>query len=403
MRTIKYIFLLVLCACSAYCQPATSGSITASGATCGTASACVTWTLGSWTGVSLGGATVQLSGTFSATNQFEATNDPSPTAAGNWYSIAPTQGTTLSSSATAAGIWQFNITGLTGLRVRSSAYSSGTVNVQIMPSTNSARSSGIHSGGTNTATNLPQFDTNGNLINSGATSDGSGNLSATTGTFSGAVAATSLATSPPCAGCGGGFVNAEGTTPSSIAGVTVPQSGYDAAYADSTAHAMLFSYNGGPWGYPALVVGSDSTTWTSTTGTGLIGSPITLVASTLPTGLYRADYEIAQLTHGNCTTPGTFSLRLGYTNGNTNVNYALSSGNSAVAHAVENAPTTLVNAFVLGTAINTGSANSGTKMFYALTGVAINYQMNQSVGGSGGTCNVFDTFQTVITVTKVRG
>jgi len=126
------------------------------------------------------------------------------------------------------------------------------------------------------------------------------------------------------------------------------------------------------------------------------------VATTLPTGLYRADYEIAQLTHGNCTTPGAVSLRLGYTNGNTNVNYALSSGNASVAFTAENAPTTLLNVATLATSLSSGSAYSGYKDFYALTGVAINYQMNQGTGGSGGTCNVFDTFQVVMTITKIK-
>lgn len=77
-------------------------------------------------GAVLGTAVLQLSGTFTATVTFEATVDDS-----NWIAI---QGTNLNagtaaSTATAAGLFRFNLAGLSKLRARVSAYTSGNVTV----------------------------------------------------------------------------------------------------------------------------------------------------------------------------------------------------------------------------------------------------------------------------------
>lgn len=72
-------------------------------------------------------AVLQVSGTFSATVTFEATVDGT-----NWIAV---QGTNLNSSAaastaTAAGLFRFDVRGLVQLRARVSAYTSGNVTVR---------------------------------------------------------------------------------------------------------------------------------------------------------------------------------------------------------------------------------------------------------------------------------
>lgn len=95
---------------------------------CTTANACLVLTLGSQDRT----AVVQLSGTFSATAQFEASGN----GGASWASIAgPTFALgAAASSATAAGAWTFDVAGRTSVRVRLSAYTSGTVNATITSS-----------------------------------------------------------------------------------------------------------------------------------------------------------------------------------------------------------------------------------------------------------------------------
>lgn len=70
---------------------------------------------------------VQITGTFSGTVQFEVSMDGGTT----WVSISgtPVASTTTATSATAPGMWQFDISGIELFRVRCSAYTSGSINV----------------------------------------------------------------------------------------------------------------------------------------------------------------------------------------------------------------------------------------------------------------------------------
>lgn len=70
-----------------------------------------------------GSVSVSVQGTFSATFQFEATADGI-----NYVAIngLPPSSSTGASSTSAAGVWQFNVAGLVGFRVRCSTYASGT-------------------------------------------------------------------------------------------------------------------------------------------------------------------------------------------------------------------------------------------------------------------------------------
>ncbi len=74
---------------------------------------------------------VQITGTFTATLSFETTSDGTNWAATQGFVPSTGAGAT---SATNIGIWQFSIAGLSALRVRASAYTSGTASVFIQSS-----------------------------------------------------------------------------------------------------------------------------------------------------------------------------------------------------------------------------------------------------------------------------
>jgi hypothetical protein len=108
------------------------GNITASGSTCATANACVTLHLPS---PMVGNVSIQLSGTFTLTGQFEQSPDNQATWDG--LSCNPQPSGVAVSSATAADLWVCAVAGVTDVRVRGSAYTSGTAAVVIQPSNTS--------------------------------------------------------------------------------------------------------------------------------------------------------------------------------------------------------------------------------------------------------------------------
>lgn len=124
------IILLLLSAC-AFGQMSSTGSITASGSTCATTNACISLTLFNAPNLSTTAASIALSGTFSGTLQFESTTDGI-----NWSAIGglPVTPGSAMTSATAVGTWNFGIAAQNGLRVRCSAFTSGTITVLIQAS-----------------------------------------------------------------------------------------------------------------------------------------------------------------------------------------------------------------------------------------------------------------------------
>lgn len=130
----KLLLLLLLFSLPVMAQPngaVSTGSLTAQATTCSTpanTSACVLLPLTK----DLPSAGIVLSGTFSATTQFEVSVD-----AVNWSSVNayPSSGTaTAVTSATAAGTWYIQNAGAYAwLRARCSTYSSGTVVVTLNP------------------------------------------------------------------------------------------------------------------------------------------------------------------------------------------------------------------------------------------------------------------------------
>ena len=138
--------LIYLAGSFCYGQNYANGSITASGSTCATAGACVVAQLQQ----NSGGATITLSGTWSATVQFEAAADGVNFSA---LSMTPVGGGSAVTSATGNGVWQVNIAGLSVVRARASALASGTAVVNIQGSQASARTS-PGGGGSGTVTSV---------------------------------------------------------------------------------------------------------------------------------------------------------------------------------------------------------------------------------------------------------
>jgi hypothetical protein len=134
---MKKLFLLLLLSLPALAQlqgppqPQT-GSLTAANTGC-IAASCLLVTVPADAST----ATVILSGTWSATAQFEVCADTQTNCTGTvgtWFSIngQPLPTGQQVTSALANGIWQFDIAGFTNFRVRVSAYSSGTVSASVL-------------------------------------------------------------------------------------------------------------------------------------------------------------------------------------------------------------------------------------------------------------------------------
>lgn len=184
----KLIFaLLLICGVPALAQQVT-GNLTASTTDCTVAAACLMQNLGS----TAGAASITLSGTWSATVQFEATgnNDANYQA----ISCVPTNSTVTATSSTTTGTWTCNVAGLTNIRVRVSSYSSGTVAVtmnkspaaassrfapgapvgsfNILPSVVSIGSQGSAGAGSTLTLSPPASIVNGNILIATVSADG---------------------------------------------------------------------------------------------------------------------------------------------------------------------------------------------------------------------------------------
>lgn len=149
MKKILYVFaFLSLLGPPVFAQSGgVVGNLTADSTDCTKTNACLLLEVLSING----GATIKLSGTFSATVQFEATADPLTVGAASavWVALSatPSNSSTTATSATAAGVWQVNVAGYQRIRVRVSTYASGTVAAAINLSTASARGGSGGGGG----------------------------------------------------------------------------------------------------------------------------------------------------------------------------------------------------------------------------------------------------------------
>jgi hypothetical protein len=109
-----------------------TGNITAASADCSTANSCVTLTKSA----NDAGAAAVITGTFNATQLFEATVDNT-----NWTAVsaAPIDGGAAVTSTTTTGAWQITAAGFTGIRVRATPYVSGTAVVSLQVSLGAVR------------------------------------------------------------------------------------------------------------------------------------------------------------------------------------------------------------------------------------------------------------------------
>lgn len=126
MKKLLLLFVLLPLLASAQLQgppqPFT-GSLTAASASC-LASNCLTVTVPADAST----LTIQLTGTWSATVQFEVSADNQAT--WNGINAQPIPNGQQVSSAAANGVWQADVAGFTNARIRVSAFSSGTVLAQ---------------------------------------------------------------------------------------------------------------------------------------------------------------------------------------------------------------------------------------------------------------------------------
>jgi hypothetical protein len=300
----RLIIILILLALARAAPAQQKVNLTASGTTCasGVSAACLSVSVDP----TQGGATFTLTGTFSATVQFEASGDGGAT----WVAlnVTPSNSTTAVTSATATGTWQANVAGYTNVRERVSTFSSGPVVASIIESTASARAGGGGGGaGTITGSGTAGFVTEftaatalGNsLCDEGVTV---ANVLTCTDTSGAKFVAVATGTPPSCSpGTSGAFCAGEGTAPGGAASV-------DMLYANAANHCLTAINNNVDVG--CLITSPASLTVTTGSGTS-IGSTQLCAAASCPAGTYVVHVYVDITTP--CGTSGTYVINLIYT------------------------------------------------------------------------------------------
>lgn len=184
MKRLLFLLVLAVLPVSGF---AASAIITTNGSDCSVSTRCLVVSLPQ----DKGGATLTLSGTWTGTMQFEATGDGGIT----WSSVnvLPLNSTTAVTSSTSNGTWQVNMSGFTGIRIRSSASMTGSAVATITPSAASfaqrvtGGSGGIGNANyTGTQNVLAKGDATAHtLIDSSCTDDGTNPVGCTNGFNSG--------------------------------------------------------------------------------------------------------------------------------------------------------------------------------------------------------------------------
>lgn len=137
MKRVTYLLAVLIALCGfgsaqTSSERLTSGSLTALAAACGTGTS--TGYVAVALPVNVGAVTAQVSGTYSATIQFQVSNDGGV----NFVNVVgqPIPTGVPVSTITGTGVYQFNTSGFTNFCVRASAYTSGTavVNLSFSPS-----------------------------------------------------------------------------------------------------------------------------------------------------------------------------------------------------------------------------------------------------------------------------
>ena len=302
LRLVLLIFLILAGGWRpAFAQYLGSGTITAAGTTC-TPTTCVSVGLFQDTGA----VSFTISGTWSATLQFEVSEDNTNFVALNAY---PPNSTTAVTSTAANGTWTAGVAGMVQFRVRASAYSSGTATVSIQGSKAVALSSLTGGGGggggtvtavtgvapvTSTGGTTPAIGcatcttsaaalTSGDILEGGGlqaivadTKLDDGNTTANTLTYTGTGGVTASAgpvTAGGSGGVGGTLTLPEGTAASAVLGD-------DLSYADSTAHRIECSFNNGSFSIVPTLAATNAFTGTNTFKT--IGTATECASSASP-------------------------------------------------------------------------------------------------------------------------
>lgn len=223
-RTLQALAVVCLFAAASFGQQA-YGNISATSTDCSTANSCVTLALPA----NSGAVGFDIAGTYVGTNNFEGSFDYGVSYRA--ISVTPIASTTTVTSTTSTGGWRVAVSGLTNVRVRCSAYTSGTAKVII----NASPAAAGLGGGSGTPGGL---DTQVQFHDSGAFGGDSGMTyvkSTDALTVVGSVASGSFSAS----GTNGNFAGVEGTG----AGGTAAAVGTDLQYADSTSHCWHQNLN----------------------------------------------------------------------------------------------------------------------------------------------------------------
>jgi hypothetical protein len=251
MRIARFMVLFILLLLPVLCvaQGQTSGSITTAGADCSVATNCVSLNINS----SAGAGVITLGNTFNATAQFEGTSGGATPV---WVAVnaTPLNSSTPVTSATTSGTWRINVAGLAAVRVRCSAYTSGTIDVRI------TYGSGSASTGSGSVTNPSALTLNHVMIGGGANvaavdsacvTDGAGAMSGCNSYSSGTVAGVTNAATAILAATGGDC--STGLTPTAgVLWIDMCSSGiFKFAFGDAGTPGPLNVASGG-WGVGTL-------------------------------------------------------------------------------------------------------------------------------------------------------
>lgn len=391
-------------------------SITAQGSTCATTNACVTAQISQ----GQGGISFNITGSWSATLQFEASNDNGAT----WVSLTmyPSNSTTGATSTTSNGMFRANTSGLTNVRIRCSSFSSGPAVVTVATAQAILAGTG-GGGGSGTVTSIATTSpiTGGTITSTGtiacatcttsaaaltstalmtgagsqatqtpsatSTLDSSGNAS-----FAGTLSATGHTTfegvtSTGATGTGKLVYDTAPTLSNPVVGTQTAADGSTKAastkYVDNQSLPLYNAYRTGI----SMISGTG-------VNTGLTGAECTSGICTMTTPgadavyvLYVNIFETAAGSGGTCTT-GQTRVDMGYKGAN-GVTYATST--LSVPMFSKAAVTTLVSTATMTTG-GVAAANdyfSGPIRFIAKSGTAITWEVEQAIAGNCTTQPVF--------------
>jgi hypothetical protein len=194
------------------------------------------------------------------------------------------------------------------------------------------------------------------------------------------VAAPSFSSSP-AGGVGGGLAGPEGTVPSTIGGITIPQSGYDGCYFDSTAHGWKCSFNNGAFAnFPAAVTFANLAGGTNNASAMVLGTGASLAlaaTTTSPFGQNDANglYDTVLLNNTSTGTTATYAACVDTTTANSAIDCAANAVQQVLGITEAGAGTT-------GYAKILRSAKTTTATFVGSTTSAIgNYATTSSAVG----------------------